>query len=324
MKVLITGAFGNLGLSTLENLLKTPHEITTLDLPSFITKKIAKKLKRKRKLITRWGSVTDLHVVEEVVKNQNCIIHFAGVTPPFTEKNPDLAYKINVEGTKYIIKTALAQTIPPKIIYPSSISIYGSQPPSYENRTSQHPINPSDVYTNNKAEAERIIIESGLPWIIFRITAAPSISILKNDLNLLYNIPMEQKIEFVHTKDIGLAIANVVSLGISKKILLLGGGKNSQYVNREFVKKLLNVLGIGMLPEEVFKKPIKDNDWYYTNWMNSEESEELLKYQKHSFDDYLAEIKNKTKFLRLFLKMFKPIVRKVLINQSPFYKENLK
>lgn len=323
MKVLVTGAFGNLGKSTLEALLKSRHKITTLDIKTRATKKLAKKFSKTNEIKCLWGSIQDKSSVTAAVTNQDCIIHLVGVTPPFTENNPDLSYKINVIGTKNIVEVAQEEKNKPKIIFPSSVSIYGPLSPSSKLLTSDSPINPTDVYTRNKAESEEIIQNSALPWTILRITAVPSPSIFKNEINLLYNIPLDQKIEFAHTKDIGTAITNTVTASTEGKILLLGGGKKSQLTNRVFVQCILDTLGLKMLPESVFKIPKRDADWYYTGWMDSKEAQELLDYQSRSFYDYLDEIREKTKFLRLIIGFLKPIVRKILISQSPYYKENL-
>ncbi|MCE7742743.1 MAG: NAD(P)-dependent oxidoreductase [Candidatus Heimdallarchaeota archaeon] len=324
MRVLVTGAFGNLGQSTLEILLASDHEITTLDILTLATRKSAKELSAKGNFIPIWGSVLDKTLVSETIKNQDCIIHFAGVTPPVTENNPEIGYKINVVGTKNIIEAALKQKKHPKIIFPSTISIYGPLPPSAEPRTSEHAINPSDEYTRNKAEAEKLIQESDLPWTILRITAVPSTSILQNQISLLYNIPLDQKIEFAHTKDIGKAISNTLTESTTSKILMLGGGEESQLTNREFVGSILDTLGIKMLPEEVFKKPKSNDDWYYTSWMDTEESQRLLDYQSRTFKDYLDEVRKKTKPLRFIITIFRPIVRSILIRRSPYYKQNIK
>ncbi len=323
MKVLVTGAFGNLGKSTLEALLKSEHNITAMDVKTRTTKKLAKKFSNISEIKCLWGSIQDISSVKESVTSQDCIIHLAGVTPPFTENNPELSYKINVLGTQNVIEVAQEEKNQPKFIFPSSVSIYGPLSPSSKLLTSDCPINPTDVYTRNKAEAEKIIQNSSLPWTILRITAVPSPSIFKNKINLLYNIPLDQKIEFAHTKDIGKAIANTVTASTEGKILLLGGGEKSQLTNRVFVQCILDTLGLEMLPESVFKIPKSKTDWYYTGWLDSQEAQELLEYQSRSFSDYLDEISEKTKFLRLIIGFLKPIVRKILISQSPYYKENL-
>ncbi|NPD88811.1 MAG: NAD(P)-dependent oxidoreductase [Asgard group archaeon] len=324
MNVLLTGAYGNLGQSTLKFLAKAKHCVTCFDLLTNKNLKFAKRLLREYDFKTIFGDILNEVLIAETVKDQDCIIHLAGITPPLTEKKPALAYLINVEGTKVLLKEAKKQKNPPKIIFPSSISIYGPQAPDLPPRTVEHPINPSDVYTKTKAEAENIIQESGLPWIIFRTTAVPSLSLRDNAMNLLYEIPMGQKIEFAHTYDVGLAFANAVTFQTEGRIMMLGGGKKCQYINRDFLTKYFQVLGIGMLPEAVFKEPETKDDWYYTNWLETEESQKLLNYQHHSFDDFLAEINDKMRYSRFFVFLLRSFIRRYLIRKSPYYKTNLK
>ncbi|MHA2255790.1 MAG: NAD-dependent epimerase/dehydratase family protein, partial [Candidatus Heimdallarchaeaceae archaeon] len=166
MNVLITGAFGNLGLSTLRYLDKAKHSVTCLDLHTKKNSKIAKRLLREYGFKTVFGDVLNKAIISKVVKNQDCIIHLAGITPPLTETHLELAYNVNVEGTKNILNEVKKQKKLPKIIFPSSISIYGPQTPDSPSRTAEHKIHPSDVYTKTKAEVEKIIKESGLPWTI--------------------------------------------------------------------------------------------------------------------------------------------------------------
>jgi len=320
MNVLITGAFGNIGKSTLLALSKKEHNVTCFDIYSAKNKKIRNKIKKKFHIYTFWGDIQQRESVKEAVTNQDCIIHLAGITPPLTETHPEFAYSINVKGTKNILKEAKKQKKLPKIIFPSSISIYGPQTPDSPPRTAEHQINPSDVYTKTKAEVEKIIQESGLPWTIFRTTAVPSLSLRSNELSLLYDIPMDQKIEFAHTYDVGLAFANAVTAQTDGKILMLGGGSNCQFINRVFLSKYFDVLGIGMLPETVFKEATTPDEWYYTNWMDTKESQKLLQYQEHTFEDYLKELKKRTRLIILLTTLFRPFIRKYLIRKSPYYR----
>jgi nucleoside-diphosphate-sugar epimerase len=324
MNVLLTGAFGNLGQSTLMHLAKKKHCITCFDLLTNKNLRIAKQLLNDYDFKAVFGDISDSKVVAEVVEDQDCIIHLAGITPPLTENKRELAFRINVEGTKILLKEVEKQKSSAKIIFPSSISIYGPQSPDLPPRTPEHRINPSDVYTKTKAEVENILKESGLPWTIFRTTAVPSLSLRDNEMALLYEMPMEQKIEFAHTYDIGLAFSNAVTAQTENKIMMLGGGEKCQFINREFLTKYFNTLGLGMLPEAVFKEPVDDDEWYYTNWLDTKDSQLLLKYQKHTFDDYLEEIKKKTSNLRFFVSILRPLIRKYLIKKSPYYKENVK
>lgn len=50
-------------------------------------------------------------------------------------------------------------------------------------------------------------------------------------------------------------------------------------------------LGLKMIAEDSFKKPINDDDWFYVGRMDMDESKNLLQYQKHTLDDFLEDLK---------------------------------
>jgi len=319
MKVLITGAFGNLGISTIKALLETDHDITLFDLPNSRNKKLLRRLSKRRELSVIWGDLLDKSKVTQAVINQDCIIHLVGLTPPLTEQIPRFAYQVNVQGTKNIVEPLLKLEKPPKIIYPSSVSIYSPTSPNSPLLKPEDSVKPTDVYTRTKCEVEQILQESKLPWLIFRTTAVPGLDLKSNNrIELMYEIPLDQKVEFLHTYDAGLALANAVDLGIEKKILLLGGGKECQMINRDFLGKYFRFLGLGKLLKEIFKKPKVDTDWYYTHWMDTSESQNLLDYQKHSFEDFLEDFKKGKKVLIFFMTLFRPLIKLMIKKNSPY------
>ena len=112
MRILLTGAFGNIGASTLKNLLEINDQknenngIICLDIKNKKTQKIQESLKKKGVFETVWGSVTDKGVLDKALKNVDCVIHLAAILAPVTEKKPDLSYSVNVGGTQNIVAVA--------------------------------------------------------------------------------------------------------------------------------------------------------------------------------------------------------------------------
>jgi hypothetical protein len=74
------------------------------------------------------------------------------------------------------------------------------------------------------------------------------------------------------------------------------------------------------LPREAFIVPEKDDEWYYTDWMDTEESQRLLNFQKHTYEDFLDDMKKAIGFKRYFMKLIGPLVRRQLLKQSLYYK----
>lgn len=97
--------------------------------------------------------------------NPKIIVHAASAgNVDYCEKNPDEAYKVNVEGTQNVIDAAKKTNS--KIIFLSSNAIYDGESPLYdENKTPK----PLDVYGRTKVEGENAVLKSNLNYCILRL-----------------------------------------------------------------------------------------------------------------------------------------------------------
>ncbi|MBN1214294.1 MAG: NAD(P)-dependent oxidoreductase [Candidatus Lokiarchaeota archaeon] len=319
-KILLTGAFGNVGQNTLKQLLTREYEVTCFDIKNSPNEKSRKKLLKNWQFKTIWGDILNINDLNNVVKGMDCIIHLAAIIPPLSEKKPELAYKVNVEGTQNLINAVKALPNKPRIIMASSIGIYGTTMHLKPPVKADTPLNPSNHYSHTKVECEKILIESELPWMILRLGAVSVEKIpLKFD-TLLFEIPLDQRIEFVSSIDCGIAFANAVMIDKIKKIYLIGGGEDCQLLEREFIRGFFNALGLTMLPDKAFKIPKKKEDWFYTDWMDTKESQEILNFQTENFQQYVEKLKRKFRLRRLGLKIISPIVKLILLRKSPYNK----
>ena len=137
-------------------------------------------------------------------------------------------------------------------------------------------------------------------------------------------MPLDQRIEFVHTRDVGEACANAVTADTVNKTLLIGGGKEAQMLQRDFIERILGIMGLELPPESAFKKPMNDDEWFYTDWMDTEESQRILQYQNVSFDDFLEITKKDLGRKKYLIKLVGPIAQWYIKRSSPYYKENKK
>ncbi|MHA1211451.1 MAG: NAD-dependent epimerase/dehydratase family protein, partial [Candidatus Heimdallarchaeota archaeon] len=122
MKILLTGAFGNIGTSTLKELVRRDHEIRCFDIPTKQNKKKARKFRKFRSRIEIiWGDLRKLADVERAVQGVDRIIHLAAIIPPLANNHPEIAEPVNVGGTKNILIAMGKQEKPPKLLYSSSV-----------------------------------------------------------------------------------------------------------------------------------------------------------------------------------------------------------
>ncbi|MFX1358087.1 MAG: NAD-dependent epimerase/dehydratase family protein [Promethearchaeota archaeon] len=320
MNVLLTGAFGNVGQNTLKQLIMRDHDVTCFDLPNSPNKKTCAKLLKKLRFKMIWGDILNKKDLIEAIKGIECIIHLAAIIPPLSEKKPELARRVNIEGTRNLIDAAKMLPNKPRFIIASSASVYGItmhlEPPVRVDS----PLNPSDNYSHSKVECEKILRESGLPWIILRLAAVSVEKIPRKFDSLLFKMPLDQRIEFISSNDCGIAFANAVKTEHVNKIFLIGGGESCQLLERDFLKGFFDAFGLKMLPEKAFKVVKKKEDWFYIDWMDTKESQEVLQFQTVSFQQYVNRMKHDFRMRRLGIKIISPFVKLALLRMSPYFK----
>ena len=320
MKVLLTGAFGNVGQNTLNQLIIRNHDVTCFDLPNSSNKKVCAKLSKKLQFKMIWGDILNRDDLNEAIKGIECIIHLAAIIPPLSDKNPELAYKVNVGGTQNLIDAAKAMPNKPRFIIASSASVHGITMDLKPPVKVDNPLNPSDNYSTAKVECEKMLMESGLPWNILRLAAVSVEKIPSNFDKILFEMPLDQRIEFVSSIDCGIAFANAVTTEYVNKIFLIGGGEGCQLLERDFLKGLFDAFGLKMLPEKAFKEAKKKEDWLYIDWMDTKESQRILQFQTITLDQYVNRMKHKFRLRRFGIKIISPLARILLLRMSPYFK----
>jgi nucleoside-diphosphate-sugar epimerase len=314
MKVLVTGGLGNVGRSCLTELLRQKHEVTCFDLKTTANARNARLFRDRVDFV--WGDLRQASDVAAVVKGQAVVIHVAFILPPASDERPELAEAVNVGGTKNVIEASKSLSSRPKIIFISSFSVYGACQHRLPPRTAADPVQPMDNYNRHKVECEKMVRESGLDWAIFRLGMVPPKS-LGGFTPKMFDTPPGQRTEFVHPDDVGLALANAVTCDeVWGKILLIGGGASSQVYFRDFVGRMMESMGIGHLPDKAFATTA----CAFSDWIDTTESQRLLHYQRHSFEDFTKEISASLGPMRYALRLLSPLARWWMLSQSPYYK----
>lgn len=311
MKVLLTGAFGNVGSQTLESLLEHGHQVRCFDIQTRSNRGIARRFDGK--VDTVWGDLRNPDDVAAAVEGRDVVIHLGFIIPPRSEKFPQLASEVNVGGTRNLLNAL--KTLPQKtrLIFSSTASVFGKTQHLEPPRCCTDPVQPGDCYTSHKIECENAIRESGLDWVILRFGAVPLLGQIDP---LMYEVPLSNRIEFVHPRDVALALANAVSCSeASGEVLLIGGGKRGQMYFREYLKGLMDGAGVGMLPDKAFT-----SEQFYTDWLDTDRSQSLLRYQRYSFDDYVREMPAALGYRYLMVRAFRPLIRWYILRLSPYYR----
>ena len=145
-KILVTGAFGLVGSDLVpalqekfgkENVFALGNKTIPADFDGNLVK----------------GDVTDISSMETIIKDNGItdVYHLAGILSVGSEKDPDLAWKVNFGGLKNILD--LAKTYKFKVFWPSSIAAFGPTTPKVD--TPQHTsLEPTTIYGVAKVAGE--------------------------------------------------------------------------------------------------------------------------------------------------------------------------
>lgn len=314
MNILLTGATGNVGGHVLPLLLERGHNVRCLVFDSKNERKIVQGWKRKPEVV--WGDIQDERVVESALGGVEAVIHLAAIIPPMTDQNPRLAYGVNINGTRNLVNAAGKQTRRLRFIFTSTYDVYGNTQNQTPPRKVTLPVNPQEEYARHKVEAEKIIQSSNVDWCIFRLASAIPVEMSTKYQSMMFDVPLDDRLEYIHPADAALAICNAVEhADIWGKIMHLGGGPRCQLRERDIVQGAFEAIGIGALPEKYFS-----TQSYYTDWLDTEESQRLLNYQRHIFDDHVDGLKRSLGWQILFIRLFSPVIRYFLVRQSKYHK----
>lgn len=154
--ILVTGAFGLVGSDLVPVLQKKYGMQSVLALGN---KTIPPEFKGK--LVQ--GDVRDSESLEKIIKKYSVsdVYHLAGLLSVGGEKNPDLAWDVNVQGLRNVLE--LARKYKFKVFWPSSIAAFGKTTPK-KMTPQQTVLEPTTIYGVTKVTGELLCQYYNLRW----------------------------------------------------------------------------------------------------------------------------------------------------------------
>jgi nucleoside-diphosphate-sugar epimerase len=319
MQVLLTGALGNIGEHTVAALLSEGHDVVAFDLASPRARKVAARLDPRARVI--WGDITDPASLGAALEGVDAVVHLAAMIA--AEQAPDLARRVNVDATRNLIQQMEASATAKRLVFASSQAIFGDVQDREPPLRIDTPVSPTNDYGRHKLECEQAIRQSRLRWSILRLSVIPPTRLrgYPYDPRQMFEFSADARFEFAHPADAATAFARAVACeGAIGRILYIGGGESCQTTHGEFSNALMAGLGIGPIPEDAFVRTGIPR--LLGDWVDTEESQRLLKYQRHGLAEYQADMRKDLGALVPLIRLLRPVATWFLVRGSPYLKEN--
>ncbi len=163
MKVIITGGAGFLGMRLARTLLergalpdaegndRSIDELVLIDVtapPDWADSRVT--------VVT--GDVADLAMLKRTIDERTgAIFHLAAIVSGMAEADFDLGMRINVDGTRHLLEACRAAGHRPRVVFTSSVAVYGGQLPAVIGDTTA--LNPQTSYGTQKAIGELLVAD---------------------------------------------------------------------------------------------------------------------------------------------------------------------
>ena len=328
MRILITGAFGNIGKAVIEEASKRHHEVIVFEIENKKTRKDARKYREKIKDVF-FGDIRNFEDVNKAVRECDAVIHLAAIIPPVSKKHRELTMTVNYGGTVNLINAIkeIKRTIP--FIFTSSASVMG--PTQLQNKLvgRNDPLVITGNYEESKVKCEEFLKENADNYLIFRLAGVlPTFSALSflsalPYLEEIFDMHPDMRLEMIMAEDVATALVTggeKLKSGVTPKnqAYILGGGEKNGWRLRggEFLSLLFGSLSL-LVPDQ--KYFTQDINTYHLDWYDTKEAQQEFDFQNHSIDGYFKHMKKTFRIFKLPIILFRKIILKKIVKTSPYY-----
>jgi len=317
--ILITGVTGAVGSELLRKLYKNTDGFCTTVLvrKSWKNKRFLKKFQG---LNVVYGDLRNYNEIVAACSGQDYAIHLAAVIPPRAEYFPTEAEKVNVGGTKNLVRALEEHSPNVFLIYSSSVAIYGDRLNTPDIAATDIPKScPWDAYSQTKIAAEKIIRNSNLNWSIYRLSAIMGIGNHKVS-KIMFHMPLETTMEITTIRDTARAFVNSIGKEdqLSKTIFNLGGGESCRISYLEFMTRAFDCYGMGGVnfPEYAFAM----QNYHCGSYVDGHILEDIIHFRQDNIDSYFVRFGDAVPRIQRFFTTLvsKPIKWFLLMSSEPY------
>ncbi len=270
--ILVTGGAGRLGFEVIKLLLARGEDVAVFDLPNIDWSHIGK-----LKVRAIRGDITNNLEVMRACEGCEAVIHLAALLPPKSERDEALTMKVNVMGTASLLE-AVDNKVP--FVFASSISIYGVTNTETAPVTEEHECQAHDLYSKSKIRGEEMVVDSGNPYTILRISPITVADVVELPPVIPYR--GDQRVEFVFIEDAARAIVRALDR-VRDETFNVAGGSTWRMLGAQYIQRFYAALGVDVKPN--YSEEFTAVDWYDTS------RGRVLDYQKTSFKELEERLK---------------------------------
>ncbi len=229
------------------------------------------------------GDITSTSDVAAAVDGVETLVHLAAVLPPVSESNPELTNHVNIGGTRVLLEGMGRLAPGARVVFSSSVSVYGRPADPGRIVTVCDPMMPDDHYAHSKAESEQLVRESGLDWIALRISGV-AIPVFQEP-PAEWPFRPDQQIEFVHRDDAVSALVAATDSSVpTGRSHIISGGPTWRMTGARYVEDFFRLVEVD--PEEA----VYQSEPGHFAWYDSADGQEQLAYQDNSYSEYLGQL----------------------------------
>lgn len=328
MKLLITGAFGNIGKAVIKEAYRRGHKIAVFEIDNKRTRKEAGKYRRKLTGVM-YGNIRNPPDVQTAVQGCEAVIHLAAIIPPASKKNRELTLAVNYGGTVNVVN-AIKETqrrIP--LIFTSSASVIGPTQDQTRIVERNDPLVVTGYYEESKIRCEEFLREEADDYLIFRLAGVlpyfSGFNIIQalSFIEEIYDMHPDMRLEMITDTDVATALlAGVEKLQsettAKNQAYILAGGENNgwRFRGKEFFSRYFAVFS---LPAPSRKYFTKDINAYHLDWYETSESQREFSYQNTTSLEYFNHLRKLISGFSIPIRLFKKLIMSEIVKRSPYY-----
>lgn len=328
MKIIaISGASGHVGTKVLEKLVSEKLDIKLkILIHSKRNEKLVKKILKGSNYEFIYGNINEEVTLNRLLNDADYFIHLASIIPSLSFKNKNLTLKINEEAIYKIIDYLEKYNSKCKIIYFSSLAVYGDRGIKHAYGRVEDPLfsPPFDLYSLTKIRAEYKILESNINFIVLRLGAVLYSDLFLGNIkdSLMFRTVLNSPLEWISDSEIGEFIKNFFKKELNgelnpsffNKCYNLGGGENKRTLAYNFYNDGFNLIGRSI--EDFFLPNDFSRRGFHGIYMDDSS---FLNDEFHFFEGDLSSFWNDVKREKRYFSLGK-IVPKFLLNLFIFNK----